>query len=138
MWLGRRRLDRTERLHLGGGKYGIEESGGMHEPSKLDRLGAPASVAASILWLLVWLHQRVTHGATQVNEERLLLGLTWKDSAKFLVLPLLLLLLGMVSLFARRRNPGLLGRLGFTVTVLGLTGMIVGTAIEFWFFPWGS
>ncbi len=115
-----------------------EESMGMNQYSRLDRMGGPASVGAGVLWLLVWLHQRATHGATQENEERILLGLTWKDSAKFLVLPLALLLVGMVSLYARRLYPGLLGRLGFTVTVLGLVGMIVGTAIQFWFFPWGS
>ncbi len=110
----------------------------MNQSSKLDRLGGPAAMAAGILWLLVWLHQRATHGATQENEERILLGLTWKDSAKFMVLPMLLLLVGMVSLYARRRHPGLLGRTAFIVTVLGLVGMIVGTAIQFWFFPWGS
>jgi hypothetical protein len=32
----------------------------------------------------------------------------------------------------------LLGRIGFVVTVVGLVGLIVGTALEFWFFPWGS
>jgi hypothetical protein len=88
--------------------------------------------------MLVWLHQRQTHGATQVNEELLLFGLTWKDSAKFLVLPFILLLMGIVSLFLRRGRPGWLGRIGFVVTVAGLVGLIVGTALQFWFFPWGS
>jgi hypothetical protein len=32
----------------------------------------------------------------------------------------------------------LLGRIGFVVTVVGLVGLIVGTALEFWLFPWGS
>ena len=105
---------------------------------RLIRLGGPASVGASTLWMLVWLHQRQTHGPSQENEERLLFGLTWLDSGKFLVLPFLLLLVGIVSVYARRGRPGWLGRIGFAITVAGLVGLIVGTALQFWFFSWGS
>lgn len=34
----------------------------------MNRLGGPASVAAGVLWLLIWLHQRATHGSTATNE----------------------------------------------------------------------
>jgi len=47
-------------------------------------------------------------------------------------------LIGIVSLYGLRERPGLLGRIGFIVTVVGLGSMIVGTAAQFWPFPWGS
>jgi hypothetical protein len=105
---------------------------------KSKRWGGPASVAAGVLWMLIWLHQRVTHGPTEVNEQRLVLGLTWMDSAKFLMVPLFLLLIGILSLYQQKPGPGRLGRIGGSVTFAGLAFLMLGVALEFWSFPWGS
>ncbi len=104
----------------------------------LNRLGAPASVVAGLLWLVVWFHQRQTPGPTSVNEQRIFFGLTGLDSVKFLVILLILLLIWIVSLYGLREGSGLLGRIRFVVTAVGIIGLIVGTALEFWTFPRGS
>lgn len=102
------------------------------------RWGAAASLLAGVVWLLVWLHQRAAHGTTRDNEMRLVAGLTWMDTSRFLIPVFALVLIGLASLALRRERPGLLGQIGRLLTFGGLGLVIVTTALEFWPFPWGS
>jgi hypothetical protein len=102
------------------------------------RWGWTAAIGAGAVWLLVCAQQAYAHGVTQENEKEIVLGLTWMDSAKFLVIPFGLLMATMGALRARRGRPGSLGRAGFAVTSSALALLIVSVALEFWTFPWGS
>jgi hypothetical protein len=104
----------------------------------IDRWVALACVLAAIAWSVVWRHQRLAHGATQDNEMNLVAGLTWMDSGKLVVAPLLVVLAGLVRLHRRRPTPGSRPRWIARSTFASLGVLVVATIGEFWPFPWGS
>jgi hypothetical protein len=73
-----------------------------------------------------------------VNRKEVVLGLTWMDAGKFLVIAFLLFLVGTLALGRRLARPGRLARAGLILAASGLALLALGTALQFWTFPWGS
>lgn len=108
------------------------------------RTAASCAAAATVIWLAVWLQQYTAHGRTSVNQERLVLGMTWMDAAKALPLAMLLLLPG-IEVLVRRAGADRVrtGRdraavaLGRAVQACALVAA-AGGAADFWPFRFGS
>lgn len=90
-----------------------------------------------VIWLLLWIHFSLTHGLTKYNMKGLLFGLTWIDSDKLVVIPLLLFMLALVSLRAWHGEPAnRLGTAGFIIALVCFPTVIIGQALLYWHVPW--
>ncbi len=68
----------------------------------------------------------------------LVLGLTWMDSANFLVLPFALFLVAIAALYRALHRRGRSAALTFAASAAAYVAVLTGTALTFWGFKWGS
>ena len=96
--------------------------------SRIKYLGAGSAILGGVIWLLLWIHFSLTHGFTY-NMKGLLFGLTWIDSDKLAVIPMLLFMLGLVSLRAwQRESTSRLGTAGYIIALVCSPLVIIGQA----------
>ncbi|HVF19211.1 MAG TPA: hypothetical protein VNA14_03100 [Mycobacteriales bacterium] len=96
------------------------------------------SALSAAVWVAQYLHARVTHGPTSYNRADVALGMTWFDSAKFLVLSFLLLVPAALAVGRRTAECGRPASRPVAAVVVALSASAVGTALQFWPADWGS
>lgn len=102
------------------------------------RVSPGALVAAGGVWSLAWVHLVLAHGRTTNNEMNVVLGMTWMDSSKFLVVSFVLLGVALVGLASQRAGNDLAWKAALIVTYVGLAVATAGVILGFWTMPWGS
>ena len=95
-----------------------------------------ASVLGGILWIVAWIHLLMAHGTTEVNEARIVLGLTWLDSGRLIAPSLALVGIAIADLAWGTRRDSV--RSTAIVALVGLTVATVGIVLGFWTQPWGT
>jgi hypothetical protein len=100
------------------------------------RAAALPSLAAGLLWVAAWVHLLMAHGTGEVNERRLVFGLTWLDSGRLMV-PSLILAGTAIAIVARTsRHLGL--QSAALVAAFGLVLAATGATLGFWTQPIGT
>lgn len=90
-----------------------------------------------VIWLLFWVHFSRTHGLTENNMKRMLLGLTWLDFDKLAVIPLSLFAVTLVSLRAwQGQRTRRLGTAGYRIALVSIPTAVIAQALIYWHVPW--
>jgi hypothetical protein len=95
-----------------------------------------ASVLASVLWIVAWAHLLMAHGTTEVNEARIVLGLTWLDSGRLIAPSLVLVGVAIVAFARGARQPSVSATA--IVALIGVAVAATGIVLGFWTQPWGT
>jgi hypothetical protein len=100
------------------------------------RVASAASVLAGVLWIAAWVHLLMAHGTTEVNEARIVLGLTWLDSGRLIAPSLALVGVAIVALAQGARQSAVTSTA--IVAVVGVAVAATGIVLGFWTQPLGT
>lgn len=106
--------------------------------SRLVNWGGPACLVGGTIWILIWIAYLLTHGPTMNDMRQTFISLTWYDYSKFVIIPLALFLIGLISLRARQAGrAGRLSLVGFVVASAGFA-ILIASMLVYWLVPFGS
>jgi hypothetical protein len=108
-------------------------------PTQYTQTHALAAVFGGLIWIVLWVHFIFTHGPSSFDNKRLLLGLTWIDTGKFVVVPLMMFAYTLIGLRAIELHR--LKRIASWANLGAITGLIlsaVSVALLTWPVPFGQ
>ena len=105
---------------------------------RLRQVGGPAGIIGGLLWAALQYLWFLGHGPTGVDEDKIVFSLHNQDYLRFLILPMLLVLVAFISLHTYQKDKlGRPGKAGYVITLTGYGAILLGHLLVNFTFPFG-